>query len=134
MSFDAVRAALDVAMNAHSGSQVAFGNKEFEPTAGTLWYRATFLPGEPAQADLGTTGRNRLVGIYQVDVFAPSGRGIGEGEAAAEAVIAAFKRGSAFTSGGVTTRVEKAWREVAVEEQDWYHVPVKIMWFAYAAN
>ena len=134
MSFDAVRSALDVAMSAYSATQVAYGNSEFKPTLGTLWYRATFMPGEPTQATLGTAGKNRLVGIYQVDVFAPTGTGVGAGETAAEGVITAFKRGKTFVFGGVTTRVEKVWREGAIEEDDWFHIPVKVMWFADAAN
>lgn len=135
MSFDAVRIALDTAMAAAFVSDVAYENMEYEPRVGTDWKRVTFMPAEPTQATLGTAGQNRLVGIYQVSVFAEVGKGPKAAEDAAKLVIAAFKRGTSLTAvSGVITRIERAWRGVAVQEKDWYHVPVSIRWFAYAAN
>jgi hypothetical protein len=92
------------------------------------------MPGEPEQAALGDLGENRLVGVYQISVFEPTGEGAGPAEVVAEGLIAAFKRGSAFTGGSVTVRVQKVWRGVAIQDGDWYHIPVSVMWFAYTAN
>ena len=135
MSFDAVRTALDTLMAATFVANVAYENAEYTPTVGTDWKRVTFLPTEPTQASLGTNGHNRLMGIYQVSVFAEVGKGPKAAEDAAELVITAFKRGTSLTAvGGVTTRIERAWRGPAIQESDWYHVPVSVSWFAYAAN
>jgi hypothetical protein len=133
-TYDAIRSALDVALSGYQASNVAWENSEFEPTVGTSWLRPTFMPAEPEQADLGDSGRNRLTGIYQVSVFAPTGEGAGEAESKAEDLVTYFKRGKTFVSGGVTVRVRRAWRSAAAQEADWYHVPVSVMWFAYAAN
>lgn len=134
MSFRLVRQALDGNMAANFSSQVAYPNAEFTPMQGVLWYRPTFLPAESEQAELGTNGRNRLQGLYQVDVFAPAGEGQKAAETAADAVVTAFKRGTNLPSGSLTVRLERAWREAAIEEADWYHVPVMVAWYAIAAN
>lgn len=133
-SYDVVRSVLDVTLAAYESTNVAWENKEYTPTIGTPYLRPIFLPAEPEQAELGTRGRNRLLGIYQISIFAPTGKGAGEAEGIAEDLVAYFKQGKSFTSGDVTVRVSRAWRSVAVQEKDWFHVPVTIRWFAYVAN
>ncbi len=129
-----VRALLDQALGVFEPTNVAFPNAEYAPTGGTLYLRPTFLPAMTEQAELGDEGENKLLGLYQIDVYGSTGVGVGETEIVAEGLLTAFKRGKTFASSVVTARIEKAWRGPAAQEADRYRVPVFIEWFAYVAN
>jgi hypothetical protein len=132
--YDRIHSLLNQELAVVQASNVASENSEYAKTVGTGWLRETFLPAEPMQADLGTSGRNRFSGIYQIDVFEETGKGSNAAETMAETLLVAFKRGTTMASSGVTVRVEKAWRSPAVQEGDRYQVPVTVRWFAYVAN
>jgi hypothetical protein len=132
--FDTVHSLLNQQLATVQATNVAYENAEYEPTIGTGYLRETLLPAESEQAELGTDGRNRLTGIYQISVFEEVGKGSGAAETKAETLMEAFKRGITLTANGLTVRVDKAWRSPAIQESDWYHVPVSVSWFAYAAN
>jgi hypothetical protein len=134
LTYDAIHGIINAYLNLVQATNVAYENAEYEPESGTGYLRETLLPAEPEQAELGTDGRNRLTGIYQISVFEEVGKGSGDAETKAETLIAAFKRGTTLTANGLTVRIDKAWRSPAIQEKDWYHVPVSVRWFAYAAN
>jgi hypothetical protein len=132
--YDRVHSLLNQQLAVVQAANVAFENSEYAKTVGTGWLRETLLPAEPLQADLGDAGRNRLQGIYQIDVFEEPGKGSNEAETMVEQLLTAFKRGTVLSGGDITVRVERAWRSPAVQEDDRYQIPVTVQWFAYVAN
>jgi hypothetical protein len=138
VAVDDIRAALDTAIETVAGSAVvAWPNTaDDEPAAATLWYRPTFMPGEPWAVELMENGRNRHVGLYQIDVFSKLGEGEGVANGYADAIVAAFKRGTVLTYGTTSVVIEKAWRETGRPDPEvpYWHIPVRVRWRADLAN
>lgn len=116
-------------------SSVAWEGKKFSPVLGTRYYRATFLPGEPSQAELGEAGRNRIYGLFQVDVFEPGNSGDAAAAAEAERICAAFRRGTVLAYTGGAVRCQKAYRTPGDgSDASWYMVSAVVQWQADIAN
>jgi len=115
-------------------ASVAWPGINFTPTAGVRWYRATLIPGIPTTPEISTTARNRHVGIFQIDVFDPIGLGDGPAIEEGERIVSCFKRGTVLTESGVNVVVQKASVMTPIEEDSWYHVPVRIQFRADIAN
>lgn len=124
-----VHAALNVKLDS-LGLNTAWENKDFTPPEGDLWIRETYLPAEKRAAAIGTSSQNRHRGIYQVDVFRPSGEGSGEAEETVTAIENLFKRGTVISYSGITVKIESASRTSGREDKPWYMIPVFIRWRA----
>jgi hypothetical protein len=107
-----------------------YSNMTLAPVIGTPWQRATLLPAEPANPEIGGA-LVQEVGIFQISLFYPIGFGSADALARAQMIRSVFKRASAFTSNGVTVTVERT-PEIgpALIEKDWYHLPVRIRYFS----
>jgi hypothetical protein len=69
-----IQKALDQRLNSLSGlPDVAWMNVEYEPTRGTEYLRPTLLPAESTKEEFG--GKDRHIGIYQIDIFEPLDNG-----------------------------------------------------------
>lgn len=105
-------------------------NKTFtKPTSGG-WYEIDFLPGEPTQAELGSAGRNRWVGIFQITVCVPLNTGKEMANARYDAIAGLFKRGAVFSGVEITG----CFRGIEDPEEDHYRLPVRIAYRADLAN
>jgi hypothetical protein len=113
---------------------VAWENTPFTPVIGTPYLRPFLLPGEPVQAELGVSGQNRHVGIYQVSIYAPVGGGVGVINDLVDALCDHFKRGTVLTYSPITLTVEKSFSGPTIQETDWQHVPISIRYYLLAAN
>jgi hypothetical protein len=127
----AVRAALEGALNGMSPSlATAWENVPYEPTNGTAWQRATLLPAEPDNLEIGGLITER--GLMQVTLCYPLNAGVAAPLARAELIRSTFPRGASFTSDGVTTTIERT-PEIgpATAEPDYFSLPVRIRYFAH---
>jgi hypothetical protein len=128
-----IASALDSALNA-LGRVVAWENRHFTPpTDGTLYLRQTNLSGDTSQADLGASGQDYSIGIYQIDVIAPFGKGKAALYTLADTVADSFKRGTTATYNGVTVRVRNVMRDPMVIDQQQAMIPVVVYYEAYTA-
>jgi hypothetical protein len=100
------------------------------------WYELDMMPGEPMQAELGTAGRNRWVGIFQVTICVKLNVGKTMANARYDALASLFKRGTVFS--GIT--IDKCHRcpnlssDMEGAESDHYRLPVRIAYRADLAN
>ena len=132
--FTDISAALDGRLNTLADSPpVAWENKEYTPTKSTLYLRPTNLAGSTTQSSLGTSGEDMNEGVYQVDVFAPAGRGKKAANDAADGVADHFKRGTDLTYNGRTVRVRSVSRGAGRNSNGWYQIPVIINYYAITA-
>lgn len=108
----------------------------FTPPASGFWYRPFFLPGEPMPAAIGETAPNRHVGVFQIDVLGPAGKGTKATDDEAERIRACYARGTALTYSGVIVRIEKAWvaRPSSQDDASYYKQIVRAQWWADIAN
>ena len=136
-AFNEIQGALDTQLNNYATAQdvaVDWPNVPYEPTISVSFVRPTFLPGYPEAAALGQDALNLQQGLYQVDIFTPSGAGSKAARDLAEALITSFKRGTTLTYSGVKVRIKRAGIEASRQEPEWFVLPVLIAWFAYTAN
>lgn len=115
-------------------SEVAWPNTHYKPDIGTGYFRPTLLPADVSQAELGEDGRNEHIGLYQVDVIAPIGKGRIAAETNADAVLRRFRRGTLITYRGITVRCDAAKTLPGRSETDWFILPVQIDYRAYLSN
>jgi hypothetical protein len=117
------------------GYSIAWPNVNFTPTAGAGYLRASLLPAQSDQVTLGTAGRNRLRGLFQVAVVWPQGKGEVAPMDLAGRIIAGLKRGTIITNGGINVRVlSPPYVAPPVQEPDWVNIPVYVPYIADADN
>ena len=133
-TFSDISAALDSQLNTLTGSSpIAWPSTVFKPTKSTLYLRGTNLPASTEQAGLGTNGLDEHLGIYQVDVYAPAGKGRGPAEVKADAIADHFKRGTDLLYNGVTVRLGNVSRNAGIIDDDRYVISVSINYSAHVA-
>lgn len=112
------------------GLITSWENKRFDPGKGVLWIRPTFIPGKSKAAAIGMNAQDRIIGIYQIDVFAPADEGVYDGGQQVDAIQTAFKKGTALVYSGVTVKINRVWRSTGRPGTDWYQIPVIVEWQA----
>lgn len=119
--------ALDKRLNAMTGlPPIARENVQYKPTEGTLYIRPTNLPAGSAAVGIANTDSIRTVGIYQIDVFAPMGEGIGPALVVADAIAEHFSRGARLVNGDSTVVLGIPAQEPARPSGAWHMVSVLI--------
>lgn len=130
-----ISAALDGRLNTLAGShEVAWQNRRYAPTIGTLFLRPTLLPAETVGATVSDSGTDEQTGIYQVDVFAPADEGKNDAFAKADAIAEHFKPVTELTYNGRLVRCVSASIETPLNDGDWYQLPVIIRYLSYTAK
>lgn len=120
---------------------VAFPNMEFiRPTNelgdNTFWYELYFIPAPPNQVELGTQGRSRWVGIMQINVCIPKTWGTEELYARYDEIAKLFRSGLILQDKVMideeekpySVRIIRTYRSTAVDDDDFYCLPVTIEW------
>lgn len=103
--------------------------------AGSRWYRPTFMPGQPRPAGIFDAAPNRVVCVFQIDVFDPPNKGENLTATEAERILPFYKRGTALTRDGLTVTCVKAYRGPADDSDPaWFKVPVVVEVYADIAN
>lgn len=131
MTAPAIRAALETRLAAlSSGFATAYENVPYEPVVGTPYQAAFVLGAEPENREMNAAYTER--GIFQINLFYPLDAGPGAAETRAKALRDGFPRGASYTSGGVTTHIERT-PEIGPGriEDDRYMKPVKIRFYAH---
>jgi len=130
-----IRAAFVARLNTFpSLPSVAWENVPFTPVNGVPYIKPFLLPGEPSQAEMGTLGANRHVGVYQISIYYPASTGtLGLGTLR-DALIDHFRRGTPLVRSGVNISIQRAYAGPMMQETDWVFVPITIQYFALASN
>jgi len=122
--FNDIQAAFDTKLGQSVSDPIAYPNIPYEPSAGTVFVRPSFLPAETSQASLGANGKDETVGVYQIEVVTPRGSGRPQ---SVDAIADAFKRGTVLTYNDVNVRIRSVSIGVAlVTDTAWYSVPVSV--------
>lgn len=136
-TFSEIRAALESEIanvpGIPSAANRAWENVRFEPTPGTPWVRMTLLPGSTRPAYLGADPKNRIDGLFQVDIFHPVGSGPASADTLADAVRLRYKVSRTLTAGSVGVRFNWSERMPGRVDGPWYAVSVRASWYTYAS-
>ena len=126
MSAPEIRAALETALNAMTPSlATAWQNVPYTPVQGTPYQEPWLLAAPPENPEMGGLAIER--GIFKIKLKYPLNGGAGPAEARAKLIKQTFYRGRSFTSGGVTTWIERTPTVGGADvEPDRFVVPVDI--------
>ena len=130
--FTNISAALDKHLNDMTGKPpIAWPNDGYEPTIGTLYARPTNLQGDT----FAETQNDRTNGIYQIDIFAPSGEGKGEANTMADLIADRFKQDTEITYTGQTVRIQTcSMSNVSNTDNGWYQVMIEAQYYSFSAR
>lgn len=130
MSYSTIQTILDTQLQT-----VVTANLQLENTTRETklidFVRSTLLPSQTEIVTLGATGYDRLNGLYQIDVFVKLGSGANAANVQADAIMAAFTKGTYLTSGTTNVLIENKWRIPARVLQNFYQIPVFVQWSFY---
>jgi hypothetical protein len=107
-------------------SAVAKTNVPFTPPSSGVWYRGTILPADRVPWTIGSVGRDRMMGLYQIDIFTKKSEGVGNLNDQASLVLAAFARNTTIDG---SIRILRSSISRAVSEESYYMLSVSVEWF-----
>lgn len=97
---------------------------------GVPFTRGTLLPAKAIPSSVGTTGKDNLSGIFQVDLFVPQDTGTDAVNTLADSVIAHFPRGLILVDRTLNLHISRAYCEVGRRIEPFYMLPVIVQWTA----
>jgi hypothetical protein len=108
-------------------NQIAYEGKGFTSTLGTPWARMTLLNNsrQPFSLD----GSDNIVGgLFQVDLFYPTGKGTADIDVVADAVVEAFPLNHNLFRGSTRVSIYYAQRNPLLQQPDFLHAPITVSW------
>lgn len=135
MNFSAIDAALTERFMAGGflpTNQVQTENEAFTPPADSkAWARITNLPAQPSQATLGDGGTDLHVGIFQIDLFHPQGKGRAAALGMADKIARHFPSGASFFYEEQYVRVTSCGRSEGRVDNGWFRITLSVNWNAH---
>lgn len=126
-----IRAAFETRIAALAGGNVpqlpvAWENTSYTPSPDTAYLACALMPAPTLNPSLGTR-HDRLVGLFQVSVYGVQNQGPAASEAIADAIIAAFPRGSISYNGTIINIDITGSRAQGLNDANgFYFIPVRI--------
>jgi len=126
-----IREAFETRINAYALAHtpqlpIAWENTTYTPSPDVMYLQCAMLPAPTQNPWLGVTSQ-RLVGIYQVNVYGVQDAGPADAEKVADALIALFPRGG-MTQNGLTINIDYTpTRAKGMNDQNgFFFIPVRI--------
>jgi len=105
-------------------------DKELSARCG-VYLRSTLLPAETVEETIGTCGWNKWHGLFQIDLFYPYGEGTDKSNKLIDDIIAAYPQKDRLGDRKEKVHIRTVWRESAIQQTNFYMVPVVIRWDAW---
>lgn len=104
----------------------AWENADYKPVTGTAYQEPFLLPTIPDNSSLGS-GHYIELGLFQVNVKYPQGKGANPAQSKAEAIKAHFQRATTLTENDIILVITQTPRIAPAFVSDgWYVVPITI--------
>lgn len=130
MSISGIRAAFENKLQTMEPLATAYEGRKFTPSISTPYQIINLLLAEPENPVVGN-GMYRQVGVFQVTLKYPSGRGVGVMETRAEAIRTAFYRGLTISYGDTDVIITKtADIKTLPSDKTWSVCAIKIRFYS----
>lgn len=106
-------------------------NERYKPQLDVPFAQLTLIPATTTRQTLGDTGQFRYSGLMQVSFFIPPQTGA-VGNDLVDRVVELVKGQPIIEVGETALHLRQVTRLVATPEADWYHLPCRIEFWAYA--
>ena len=130
MSETNLRAALDKHLNTMPGALPISWENKGRDQDNEKYLTQFLLPAENISVGVQEGGTDILAGVYQVTVNVPKGEGKASYLTETEKVKARFPRSSKLEYGGTRIMIHKVWSNGALEDENFYRVPISIRYRA----
>lgn len=132
MSYDNIEAALETHLLAVTGiPDVAFQNSSYEPTPGTDYVEATFIPTVREPASRGSSFQTYYQGVFRLECNFATEEGRGVSSTLINNLISSFEANTDISFGGLTITTRYVDKEVGTKDGAFYRVPVNVGWYVY---
>lgn len=126
--FSNIQKAMDTTLASVSAiPPIAWSNVEYIPTQGATFVRPTLMPAGSQMATLNGTSRNP--GIYQIDIFTPSGKGQGASLVIADAIKIKFESNRRIAANSDTIFILQVSLGKGERENAWDHIFVEVHYY-----
>jgi hypothetical protein len=130
--YEGIRRVLETTLTNVAGiPSIAWENVSFNPTTGTPYVSARFVPTVREPAVRGLNPQMYYQGVFVVMVCVPEGVGPSLGDSISNSIINAFDAPNDLTTNGVSITIRYAERELGTIEGAYYMIPVNIGWLIY---
>lgn len=137
MKYSDARSALYTRLNLFPGlpATMDWENVRFDKPGLAPYLMESLKPVSAKRQSLGPKGRVRDFGLWLLGVFTPADEGPKVGDDLADGLREWFYPGLALTTpAGLSVIIREATRSPTIQEDDWRHVPVSILWFVDSFN
>ena len=132
MSYDKIEAALETQLLSIVGvPTIYFENGEEEPTVGSPYVEAIFVPTIRTPSTRGRDFQTYYQGVFRLICAVPAGVGRGAATTLVQKVLTAFEANTDITYDGLTITTRYADKETGSKDGPFYKVPVNIGWYVY---
>lgn len=112
------------------GLPTALENVKFKPAVDTAYLRSTLLPAGTDATGYDDASDEHL-GIYQVDINAPTGKGSADARDIAGQIELNFKRGTRLTSGTTTILVQRVSTTKGYTDGAYFIIRVEVWYISF---
>lgn len=130
--FTDVSAGLDKHLNDMAGKPpIAWPNDAYTPVKDTLYARPINLQGNT----FAETENDRTNGVYQIDIFAPSGKGKKEAMDMADVIADRFKQDTEITYNSQTVRIQTcSLTNTGNTSEGFYQIMIEAQYYCFSAR
>jgi len=90
----------------------------------------TLLPANNVPIEVGSSGKQRAIGIYQIDIRVALTKGKYDMYQILDRLVSIFDRGTTVTYSGTTVRIVNMYPGPSLREDPHYRMPVTINWLS----
>lgn len=132
MRFADINAALvQLYQSAQTGLPTFWPSVEYDPAPGQPHARVFWITNQPIASSVGFGGLDAHTGIMQIDLYYPSGTGIGDAIEAADGIARTFVGGTITTYNTQDVHVLSCGIRQPENTDGWLRVICSIAWAAY---
>lgn len=114
-----------------SDIKVVGENERYKPELRVTYAQCYLLPASTVRETLGENGTFRYPGLFQVSFYVPAQTGT-VGNDLVDRVMELVKSQPTYQLDDGTLHLQSASRLPAITQTDWFHIPVRISYVAYA--
>jgi hypothetical protein len=129
MNYDKIQKQLDDHLKTYAGlPTLQLENTQILAKTGKDFCRASLITPRPTRATLGLSGRDRLIGLYQIDLFTSLNTGSSTINVLADDLVAHFPRSLILSQDDCTVTMRMTWRETGARATQFYSAAVIVEW------
>lgn len=106
------------------GLATAYEGRDFNPVQETAWSRVSNVPAPVTIASMGRRGEDEHIGLFNVELFYPTNKGIGDMLEKADEVASEFVAGKRYYEGALCVLIRSCSRSQVERTDGWLKITI----------